>query len=223
MFGRVLGGKEHRKLKMPVGPRSRAKSYDSQPLRQGNCEPERRNVRVLSRRLPIPTRYLPGAGPGFLKDVRLPANQVGIFVLETAQYHGLTKADTRRIVKKTVAAVSDWRREPARLGSSRRVERSIGRQAPLNMKPETPPTVMPNSLRWGHATTPFLNRKCLQLRRLSAAAALNSLHDQRCISLEPDRHSGATTRRRPVLLVFPECPLGNSQWPSPRSRATVRG
>jgi hypothetical protein len=79
MFGRVLGGKEHRKMKMPVGPRSRAKSYDSRPMRQGNCETERRNVRVLSRRLPIPNRYLPGAGPGFLNDVRLPANQVDSF------------------------------------------------------------------------------------------------------------------------------------------------
>ena len=41
-------------------------------------------------------------------------------VLSTADYYGLTKADTRRIVKEAVAAVSDWRKEAAKLGSSRR-------------------------------------------------------------------------------------------------------
>lgn len=41
-------------------------------------------------------------------------------VLSTADYYGLTRADTRRIVKETVAAVSGWRKEAARLGCSRR-------------------------------------------------------------------------------------------------------
>jgi len=41
-------------------------------------------------------------------------------VLETSEYYGLAKADVRRIVKEIVAAVSNWRTEAARLGSSRR-------------------------------------------------------------------------------------------------------
>jgi serine/threonine-protein kinase HipA len=41
-------------------------------------------------------------------------------VLGTAEYYGLTKADTRRIVKKAMAAVSAWRTEAAKLGCSRR-------------------------------------------------------------------------------------------------------
>ena len=35
-------------------------------------------------------------------------------VLETAEYYGLAKADVRRIVKETVAAVSNWRTEAAK-------------------------------------------------------------------------------------------------------------
>jgi serine/threonine-protein kinase HipA len=41
-------------------------------------------------------------------------------VLGTAEYYGLTGADTRRIVKQAVAAVSSWRAEAAKLGCSRR-------------------------------------------------------------------------------------------------------
>ena len=41
-------------------------------------------------------------------------------VLGTADYYGLTQADTRRIVRETVVAVSEWRREAAKLGCSRR-------------------------------------------------------------------------------------------------------
>ena len=40
--------------------------------------------------------------------------------LGTAEYYGLTRADTRRIVKQAVAAVSSWRAEAAKLGCSRR-------------------------------------------------------------------------------------------------------
>ena len=72
-------------------------------------------------------------------------------------------------------------------------------------------------------TPPFLNRRCLQLRRLSAAAALNCFHDKTCISLEPGRHSGATTQQRPPLFVFPNCTPGTSQWPGPPGSGTVRG
>jgi serine/threonine-protein kinase HipA len=39
-------------------------------------------------------------------------------VLETAEYYGLARAEVRRIVKETVAAVSKWRTEAARLGAS---------------------------------------------------------------------------------------------------------
>ena len=41
-------------------------------------------------------------------------------VLGTAEYYGLARADTHRIVKEVVAAVSSWRKEAAKLGSSRR-------------------------------------------------------------------------------------------------------
>jgi serine/threonine-protein kinase HipA len=45
-------------------------------------------------------------------------------VLSTAGYYGLTSADTRRIVKQAVAAVSNWRKEAAQLGcSSREMDR----------------------------------------------------------------------------------------------------
>ncbi len=54
-------------------------------------------------------------------------------------------------------------------------------------------------------TTPFLNGKCLQLRRLSAPAALEFLHDQRSISLEPAGHSGATSPSPP--WEFPSGPI----------------
>jgi serine/threonine-protein kinase HipA len=40
--------------------------------------------------------------------------------LGTSAYYGLNKADTRRIVKQTVAAVAVWRQEAAKLGCSRR-------------------------------------------------------------------------------------------------------
>jgi len=41
-------------------------------------------------------------------------------VLGTAEYYGLGKAETRRIISQVVAAVSHWRTEAAKLGSSRR-------------------------------------------------------------------------------------------------------
>jgi serine/threonine-protein kinase HipA len=41
-------------------------------------------------------------------------------VLGTGDYYGLTKVETRRIVKETVAAVSSWRKEATKLGCSRR-------------------------------------------------------------------------------------------------------
>jgi len=47
-------------------------------------------------------------------------------VMSTAEYYGLGKADTRRIVSQVVAAVSKWRKEAARLGSS---SREISRMA----------------------------------------------------------------------------------------------
>jgi serine/threonine-protein kinase HipA len=60
--------------------------------------------------------------PAFLSTMIDEQNDSASFdvVLGTAEYYGLGKADTRRIVSQVVAAVSNWRAEAARLGSSRR-------------------------------------------------------------------------------------------------------
>jgi serine/threonine-protein kinase HipA len=74
---------------------------------------------------PIP----PDIKPPYLSTLIDEQNNVASFelALETAEYYGLTKSDTRRIVKKTVAAVAEWRGEAARLGASRReIDRMAG-------------------------------------------------------------------------------------------------
>lgn len=60
--------------------------------------------------------------PAYLSTMIDEQNNAASFelVLGTADYYGLTTADARQIVKETVAAVSDWRKEAAKLGSSRR-------------------------------------------------------------------------------------------------------
>ena len=74
---------------------------------------------------PVP----PDVKPPYLSTMIDEHNNAASFevVLETAEYYGLTEVDTRRIVKKTVAAVSNWRREAAKFDSSRReIDRMAG-------------------------------------------------------------------------------------------------
>lgn len=60
--------------------------------------------------------------PPFLSIMIDEQNDLASFdaVLRTADYYGLARADTRRIVSQVVAALSNWRKEAARLGSSPR-------------------------------------------------------------------------------------------------------
>lgn len=60
--------------------------------------------------------------PAYLSTMIDEQNDAASFevVLGTAEYYGLGKAETRRIVSQVVAAVSHWRTEAAKLGSSRR-------------------------------------------------------------------------------------------------------
>lgn len=60
--------------------------------------------------------------PPFLSTLIDEQNNAASFevVLGTAEYYGLGKADTRRIVSQVVVAVSNWREEAAKLGASRR-------------------------------------------------------------------------------------------------------
>jgi hypothetical protein len=48
-------------------------------------------------------------------------------VLGTAEYHGLSKADVRRIVKEVVAAVSTWHKDPNADNATRRASLSADR------------------------------------------------------------------------------------------------
>jgi len=60
--------------------------------------------------------------PAYLSTMIDEQNDAASFevVLGTAEYYGLGKAETRRIISQVVAAVSHWRTEAAKLGSSRR-------------------------------------------------------------------------------------------------------